>query len=122
MRTPHWVSRRCDHPARSVRADLLRNFVAGGVRTHHRNALAGFSYRLLNGGGVAFIHSLSSLDDSDPLQRPLGAALATAMLLLVFMQFLESYWVDSGTPQVLWTLAALIPAGAFGWARVPARP
>lgn len=67
------------------------------------------------------LHSLSSLDDPDPLQRVLGAALATAMLMLVFMQFLESYWVDSGTPHVLWTLAALIPAGAFQTARLQTR-
>lgn len=44
----------------------------------------------------------------DPLQRALGVALATAVLCLIFMQSIEAYFVDDGTPQVLWILLGLL--------------
>lgn len=54
----------------------------------------------------------------DPLQQAVGATVATAMLMLLFMQFLESYFVDSGTPHVLWTLAGVL-SYRLGWAPEP---
>jgi hypothetical protein len=35
-------------------------------------------------------------------------AVATAVICLLFMQFLEAYFVDDGTPQVLWMLVGLL--------------
>jgi hypothetical protein len=61
-----------------------------------------------------------SADREDPLQHALGAALATALLMLFFMQFLEAYFVDSGTPHVLWIVAGLLSFGGLRSA-APAR-
>ena len=44
----------------------------------------------------------------DPLQQALGAAVLAAVLCLVVMQLIQSYFVDSGTPHVLWTLLGLL--------------
>jgi hypothetical protein len=49
----------------------------------------------------------SSLD-RDPLQQALGATLTTAIICLFFMQLIEGYFVDSGTPHVLWLLLGLL--------------
>jgi hypothetical protein len=59
-----------------------------------------------------------SARSSDPLQRALGAALVAALVCLVFMHFMESYFIGSGTPQVLWIMAGLL---AFRELR-PGRP
>lgn len=49
-----------------------------------------------------------STGDRDPFQQALGAAVATSVICLVFMQILEAYFVDDGTPQVLWMLLGLL--------------
>ena len=43
----------------------------------------------------------------------LKAGAATALLMLLFMQFLEAYFVDSGTPHVLWIVAGLLSFGGI---------
>jgi hypothetical protein len=49
-----------------------------------------------------------STHDRDPLQHALGATVATAIVCLLFMQTIEGYFVDSGTPHVLWILLGLL--------------
>jgi hypothetical protein len=49
-----------------------------------------------------------STHDRDPLQHALGATVATAVVCLLFMQTIEGYFVDSGTPHVLWILLGLL--------------
>jgi hypothetical protein len=44
----------------------------------------------------------------DSLQQALGAMVATALVCLLFMQLIEAYFVDDGTPQVLWVLLGLL--------------
>jgi hypothetical protein len=57
------------------------------------------------------VSAARSAGRGDPLQDALGATLATALLMLLFMQFLEAYFVDSGTPHVLWIVAGLLSFG-----------
>jgi hypothetical protein len=58
-------------------------------------------------GAMGFA-GLRSRRDRDPLQQALGAVLLTAVLCLVFMQAIEAYFLDDGTPQVLWMLLGLL--------------
>jgi hypothetical protein len=58
-------------------------------------------------GAMGFA-GVRSRRDRDPLQQALGAAVATAVLCLVFMQGIEAYFLDDGTPQVLWMLLGLL--------------
>jgi hypothetical protein len=46
--------------------------------------------------------------DRDPLQQALGATVTIAIVCLLFMQTIEGYFVDSGTPHVLWILLGLL--------------
>lgn len=50
----------------------------------------------------------SARRDEDPFQNALGAAVAVGILCLFFMQSIEAYFVDDGTPQVLWMLVGLL--------------
>jgi hypothetical protein len=59
------------------------------------------------------VSAARSADRDDPLEHALGATVATAVLMLFFMQFLEAYFVDSGTPHVLWILAGLLSFGGL---------
>jgi hypothetical protein len=50
----------------------------------------------------------SAARSRDPLQQALGACVATAVLCLSIMQLIQPYFVDSGTPHVLWVLLGLL--------------
>ncbi|MGA9856299.1 MAG: O-antigen ligase family protein [Solirubrobacteraceae bacterium] len=62
----------------------------------------------------------SARRDSEPFQHALGAAVAVGVLCLFFMQSIEAYFVDDGTPQVLWMLVGLLSFHELGSRRVEA--
>jgi hypothetical protein len=73
----------------------------------YRGGLILFLVWILLFGGMGFA-GLRSARDREPLQQALGATVATAVLCLLFMQAIEAYFVDDGTPQVLWLLLGLL--------------
>lgn len=105
---------------------LLKGHVATGYGPQLPAVLQNFPYtesqyiNLLYRGGVILlviwaalfiamgVAGVRSARDGDPLQQALGVAVATAVICLLFMQFLEAYFVDDGTPQVLWLLVGLL--------------
>lgn len=106
---------------------LLKGHVATGYGPNLPPQLADFPYtesqyvNLLYRGGVTLLVVWAALlismglagvrsthDESDPLQRALGATVATVVICLIFMQIVEAYFVDDGTPQVLWMLLGLL--------------
>src|ERR1700733_2110289 len=54
------------------------------------------------------VASLRARLDRDPLQKALGPAVAMAVVALVVIGFIESYFTDDGPPQVLWMLLGLL--------------
>ncbi|HEX4008872.1 MAG TPA: hypothetical protein VHX62_02620 [Solirubrobacteraceae bacterium] len=105
---------------------LLKGHVATGYGPTLPAQIQNFPYtesqyiNLLYRGGVVLLSVWAALfiamgfagvraaRDADPFQRALGVAVATAVICLVFMQVLEAYFVDDGTPQVLWMLLGLL--------------
>lgn len=66
----------------------------------------------------------SARKDAEPLQNALGATVAVGVLCLLFIQAIEAYFVDDGTPQVLWMLVGLlsfheIPRRSVGVIKAP---
>jgi len=77
--------------------------------------------------GAAALAAMRSTRHPDNLQQALGAAVATTLLMLLFMHFIEAYFLDDGLPQVLWVLFGLLAfrelpgkLGFFAAARQPA--
>lgn len=105
---------------------LLKGHLATGYGPNLPSQLQNFPYtesqyiNLLYRGGVVLLviwailfvamgmAGLRATRDADPLQKALGVAVATAIIVLAFMQVLEAYFVDDGTPQVLWMLLGLL--------------
>ena len=54
------------------------------------------------------VASMRARLDRDPLQKALGPAVAMAVVALVVIGFIESYFTDDGPPQVLWMLLGLL--------------
>src|SRR3984885_3714080 len=54
------------------------------------------------------VASLRARLDRDPLQKALGPAVAMAVVALVVIGFIESYFTDDGPPQALWMLLGLL--------------
>jgi hypothetical protein len=55
----------------------------------------------------------------DPAGRVAGRVLAVTIGILVFVHVLESYFVDTGPPHLMWTLLGLAVAATAGVARGP---
>jgi hypothetical protein len=62
--------------------------------------------------------AIRSIRHPDPFQQALGATVASALLMLVFIHFIAAYFLDDGPPQVLWLMAGLLAFREVG-ARVP---
>ncbi|MGH2859562.1 MAG: hypothetical protein ACRDMJ_18975, partial [Solirubrobacteraceae bacterium] len=105
---------------------LLRGHMVAGYGPRLPPQLQNFPYtesqyvNLLYRGGIVLLAVWAALfvaigaagarstRDRDPFQHALGAAVATSVICLAFMQILEAYFVDDGTPQVLWMLLGLL--------------
>lgn len=124
----------------NVEIPLLRGHSATGYGPVLPAELQNFPYtesqyiNYLYRGGIALLvvwaamfvamgmAGVRSARDGDPLQRALGVAVATAVICLVFMNIVEAYFVDDGTPQVLWTLLGLLAFHEVPSARNVDRP
>jgi hypothetical protein len=52
-----------------------------------------------------------AMTDPDPERRVVATVVGATVLLLVLIHVIEPYFVDSGPPHVLWSLAGLLAAG-----------
>ena len=50
----------------------------------------------------------------EPEERVVASVLAATLLLLVLIHVIEPYFLDSGPPHVLWSLAGIVAASAAG--------
>lgn len=61
-----------------------------------------------------------STSDDDPFQAAVARVLVVALVMLVFMHFVSSYFVTSGLPHLLWALAGVLFAQTRSAARIGA--
>jgi hypothetical protein len=112
---------------------LLKNHLATGYGPNLPPELANFPFtesqyvNFLYRGGVILLGIWAAMflamgaagvksarKDEEPLQNALGATVAVGVLCLLFIQSIEAYFVDDGTPQVLWMLVGLLSFHELG--------